>query len=643
MLFWKKPIELPEAFYHSIGDCFLDGLQCHALARGLEPLDLRPAQACELLNMVRQSLVNLEAVIARYPLQSDALLQMSDLTTDIQACDEKMKAIAELADPDRSAPLSSCSNIYFLRGILAMETILAIHLEKAIRLMAKGAHMSFGNFRTLALQKVKGTPRSVAIARSLADRAGPADAEIAEIFANAEADVRARSLNPRPIMEAADDGARMHAQFEEFLRKCEAEIEAQTGKEKSLLSVADTADVGGALFVSPILEEKIDEQPEPYNFELKLAMYGYPIPNPSRPFNARWGEVIDRFVSVKNTPEVLVEKADQLAAFAANNIDISMNLYDRQIVDRNEDIFKECIILDQDRARIQLEEAAVLTRIVIERSYCLLGDQGQDKETALWFLDHFRASLAMDLGIKGFPPQEIFHALKANADRYLRFAKWMNEPLKDTLFWEAGKRIGNLFGGCAVHNFFFIREYMKELANRCKAMRMRELLNAQSDGVDAPIAEGGLDGAPMHDFIQDANPQRQHSWVLRSAHAMEEAKKPQGVHKSVLLGAEIRCKLLSVIADVEEEIGVPAVFAVFVASDTRDQEWRGKEHPVRILLSDGTESTMNLPADGTLLCAAFRHFEGRPEKLNFNFWLRYLQARVYELLTGKDHNDISVC
>jgi hypothetical protein len=170
MLFWKKPIELPEAFYRSVGECFLDGLQCHHMARGLEALDLRPDQACELLNLVRQSLVNLEAMIAQYPLQSDALLQMSDLTADIQACDEKMKAIAELVDQDRSVPLSSCSDTCFLRSIFAMETILGIHLEKAMRLMAKGAHISFGNFRTLALQKVKGTPRSVAIAaRGLAD------------------------------------------------------------------------------------------------------------------------------------------------------------------------------------------------------------------------------------------------------------------------------------------------------------------------------------------------------------------------------------------------------------------------------------------------------------------------------------------
>jgi hypothetical protein len=106
--------------------------------------------------------------------------------------------------------------------------------------------------------------------------------------------------------------------------------------------------------------------------------------------------------------------------------------------------------------------------------------------------------------------------------------------------------------------------------------------------LESAIAEGGLDGAPTLDFIRDANPQRQHNWVLRVgpessaasrraaaasneyvqgifAHAMEEAKKPRGAYRSALLGAEIRCKLLIVIADVEAETGVPAVF---VASDT---------------------------------------------------------------------------
>jgi hypothetical protein len=249
------------------------------------------------------------------------------------------------------------------------------------------------------------------------------------------------------------------------------------------------------------------------------------------------------------------------------------------------------------------------------------------------------------------------------------------------------------------------------------------------------------------------------------AHAMEEAKKPRGAYRSALLGAETRCKLLIVIADVEAETGVPAVF---VASDTGDlmehprltlvlenddllraavplcfpsvhnireqwpsviaahrdnpntpdmlrqkagvlamfilateydvlenaalwyrvideeafvyiredrdlfadylqdslahnlalqgyavdeicgtmaerskeyaqyRGWRGKEQPTRIVLSDGTESTMDLPADGTLLCEAFKHFKGSPERLNYNFGLQFVQAHVYELLTGKE-------
>jgi|GEM_PF-6626496 len=100
--------------------------------------------------------------------------------------------------------------------------------------------------------------------------------------------------------------------------------------------------------------------------------------------------------------------------------------------------------------------------------------------------------------------------------------------------------------------------------------------------LESAIVEGGLDGAPTLDFIRDANPQRQHNWVLRVcpessaasrqaaaasneyvrgifAHAMEEAKKPRGAYRSALLGAETRCKLLIVIADVEAETGVPAV------------------------------------------------------------------------------------
>jgi hypothetical protein len=32
--------------------------------------------------------------------------------------------------------------------------------------------------------------------------------------------------------------------------------------------------------------------------------------------------------------------------------------------------------------------------------------------------------------------------------------------------------------------------------------------------LEAAISEGGLDGAPLRDFIQDANPKRQHNWVL---------------------------------------------------------------------------------------------------------------------------------
>lgn len=165
MPFWKKPVELPEKVYEAVGNCCLASLECGDMTRRFDPITLTPAQACQLLDLVKKGLLELQATIRAYPIGSDQLAAM-DLTEDIRTCDTRREAIASLTGLKSGELFSTYAGnvggmgiVQFVRSIFAMETLLAIHLKKAGVLMAKAANMNLDSFLTRAMDRAKNSPR----------------------------------------------------------------------------------------------------------------------------------------------------------------------------------------------------------------------------------------------------------------------------------------------------------------------------------------------------------------------------------------------------------------------------------------------------------------------------------------------------
>jgi hypothetical protein len=178
MAFWSKKILLPDSLYQSVGECFLDGVECRLMASKLDPGSITCNQASELLGFTQQCIARLRSVVVNYPIDIDELRERQDLSVDIDACDEKKTAVLALSEQIGAAPLytyrgdvNGLDIVHFVRGLLAMETILGIHLEQTGKLMAKGANIRFDEFMSSALGRVKETPRAKSLLGAAASAA----------------------------------------------------------------------------------------------------------------------------------------------------------------------------------------------------------------------------------------------------------------------------------------------------------------------------------------------------------------------------------------------------------------------------------------------------------------------------------------
>ncbi len=113
------------------------------------------------------------------------------------------------------------------------------------------------------------------------------------------------------------------------------------------------------------------------------------------------------------------------------------------------------------------------------------------------------------------------------------------------------------------------------------------------DELRAVITQGGLFGKPIRDFISSAEPKEQHNWLVAPnlesnthgddnpeleclaqlerlaeflAQTLPERKKPQGLTRMAVMGAETRCQLVDVIEKFEAETGR----SVFLLTDTAE-------------------------------------------------------------------------
>ena len=166
MAFWKKRIELPKTFYQSVGDCLLYFTESETSVQKIEASFMSVNNACELLGLVKEGLAKLENLIASFPIKSDTLMGLSDLAQDIRICDERKKALLAMTDLAPSEPLSSYHSQIggydtrqFQRSVINMQAMFGIQVQKAAKLMAKAANMSFSDFTTLAMRAVAATSR----------------------------------------------------------------------------------------------------------------------------------------------------------------------------------------------------------------------------------------------------------------------------------------------------------------------------------------------------------------------------------------------------------------------------------------------------------------------------------------------------
>jgi hypothetical protein len=298
--------------------------------------------------------------------------------------------------------------------------------------------------------------------------------------------------NPKPkgIDEAAIEGFKISEKFGQFLTKCETQI----GKDAATIGVADTEDEGGVMFVHKDLEERIEQENDLDKLQLKLALANYPMPNSSYQFNKRWPNEVAKFHGLLNSEEVIGDKAVALATFVVHNLDIALNFYHHSHELKADWIFEGVYCEAEQRERIRLEEAAIWTRIVAELcpKWLLMSwstsegwaklteDQKKPiRQLAQLFVGHFYGELAFFLGVQGFTPRATWSALNDRAYEYGAYHEWFPEkdkPARDTLFWEAPKRVGELFGGSAAKNVAFIATYAGIFMERIQKAKIEELM-----------------------------------------------------------------------------------------------------------------------------------------------------------------------
>jgi hypothetical protein len=95
------------------------------------------------------------------------------------------------------------------------------------------------------------------------------------------------------------------------------------------------------------------------------------------------------------------------------------------------------------------------------------------------FMDYFYDKLAFCLGAQGFMPPAICGVLSQRASEYAEYKEWIGKQEtanKSTLFSEAGKNIGDLFGGSAIHNVELIMTYGVAFSKRIQQAHLRELM-----------------------------------------------------------------------------------------------------------------------------------------------------------------------
>jgi hypothetical protein len=174
MAFWRKSIELPDAFYQAAGECLLYTMESLNAGQRLQSSPMTFDQAYKILGLAKRCLVKLRALISQYPIKSISSLGMRDQGCEatIQACEEKMKAILALPDVDRSLPICQYSAdingldvAHFEQSVINMFNSMGAEYHMVTKQMAKGANINSDKFLKLAAQTARETPRGLSLAR----------------------------------------------------------------------------------------------------------------------------------------------------------------------------------------------------------------------------------------------------------------------------------------------------------------------------------------------------------------------------------------------------------------------------------------------------------------------------------------------
>jgi hypothetical protein len=106
MLFWKKRVELPDSFYQELGECGLCGLDCAAKSQEIATTNMTVANACELLDVVRDGWIKLLQLIVDYPIRIDATSEQQSIHDNMKTYNECRIILSELSDIGSNEPLS---------------------------------------------------------------------------------------------------------------------------------------------------------------------------------------------------------------------------------------------------------------------------------------------------------------------------------------------------------------------------------------------------------------------------------------------------------------------------------------------------------------------------------------------------------